>query len=56
VGKEPVIKTYPSDFYNPIPCIPFPFLRGRGSIFYKSGFAPLKLPVAKTSQYRGLDL
>jgi hypothetical protein len=28
---------------NPIPFFPFPLLRGRGSYFFKRGFASLKL-------------
>ena len=32
------------EFGNPIPCIPFPFDKGKGRIFEKRGFAPLRHP------------
>ena len=27
---------------DPIPCVPFPFVKGKGKIFRKRGSAPLK--------------
>jgi len=38
---------------NPIPCVPFPFDKGKGRIFEKRGCAPLRHPNIIKAKERG---
>jgi hypothetical protein len=34
-GKQELNKINGNEFINPIPCIPFPLIRGRGKMFFR---------------------